>query len=104
MIFSKSIALLGFLFLRQVSPWRNPAATAQRVMYVSGFSSSNESQPNFYVDDWNGLLLFAGPAYIMNAYCNWEMDTNDGGELFSYLDDNGPYSSFLTCGLKQIFT
>lgn len=40
----------------------------------------------------------------MNAYRNWEMDTDEVSELASYLDDGGPYSSFLTCGLAQIFT
>jgi hypothetical protein len=38
----------------------------------------------------------------MNAYRNREMDLDDD-ELCSYLHDDGPYSSFITCGLKQIF-
>ncbi|KAF8813460.1 hypothetical protein BYT27DRAFT_7180999 [Phlegmacium glaucopus] len=56
------------------------------------------------VYDWNGLYLFAGPAYIMNAYRNLEMDTDKDKELFSYIFDDGLYEGFLTCGLKQILT
>ena len=52
----------------------------------------------FNLDDFRGLYLFAGPHTILRCH---EECTEDYLP-WKYLDDDGPYTKFLTTPLQQI--
>ena len=49
-------------------------------------------------DDWEGMYLFAGPHVILRCY----EDATTSHLPTQYLDDDGPYTEFLTHALSEI--
>ena len=49
-------------------------------------------------DDWDGMFLFAGPHAVLRCY----EDATTTHLPKEYLDDDGPYTEFLTHALSEI--
>jgi hypothetical protein len=67
-----------------------------------GFGHISHRFPNFNdgvrSDDWRGMYIFAGPHTVLRCY----EDATTTHLPKAYIDDDGPYTDFLTRALSEI--